>query len=53
MSALIATLARRKFTVHDVEEIFKIRPIGLKAKASQVEQVRSLILKYKPGASNE
>lgn len=37
----------------DVEEIINIQPIGAKAKAYQVKQVRNLILKYKLGASDE
>lgn len=41
------------FTKDGVEEIINIQPIGSKAKAYQVKQVRNLILKYKLGASNE
>ena len=41
------------FTKDDVEEIINIQPIGSKAKAYQVKQVRNLILKYKLGASDE
>jgi predicted RNA binding protein YcfA (HicA-like mRNA interferase family) len=41
------------FTRNDVEEIINIQPIGSKAKAYQVRQVRNLILKYKLGASDE
>lgn len=35
------------YTKHDVAEIINIQPIGNKAKAYQVKQVRNLILKYK------
>lgn len=35
------------YTRHDVAEIINIQPIGNKAKAYQVKQVRNLILKYK------
>lgn len=41
------------FTRDDVEEIINIQPLGSKAKAYQVKQVRNLILKYKLGASDE
>ncbi len=41
------------FTKDGVEEIINIQPIGSKAKAYQVKQVRNLILKYKHGASDE
>jgi hypothetical protein len=41
------------FTKNGVEEIINIQPIGSKAKAYQVKQVRNLILKYKLGASDE
>lgn len=41
------------FTKKSVEEIINIQPIGAKAKAYQVKQVRNLILKYKLGASDE
>lgn len=41
------------FTKDDVEEIINIQPLGSKAKAYQVKQVRNLILKYKLGASDE
>ena len=41
------------FTRKDVEEIINIQPIGAKAKAYQVKQVRNLILKYKLGADDE
>lgn len=41
------------FTKDNVEEIINIQPIGTKAKAYQIKQVRNLILKYKLGVSNE
>jgi predicted RNA binding protein YcfA (HicA-like mRNA interferase family) len=41
------------FTRNDVEEIINIQPIGAKAKAYHVKQVRNLILKYKLGANDE
>jgi len=41
------------FTKEEIEEIINIQPIGSKAKAYQVKQVRNLILKYKLGASDE
>jgi hypothetical protein len=41
------------FTKDGIEEIINIQPIGSKAKAYQVKQVRNLILKYKLGAGNE
>ena len=41
------------FTKTDIEEIINIQPMGAKAKAYQVKQVRNLILKHKLGASDE
>ena len=41
------------FCAKDVEEIINIQPIGAKAKAYQVKQVRNLILKYKLRAKDE
>lgn len=41
------------FTKDDVEEIINIQPLGSKAKAYQVKQVRNLMLKYKLEASDE
>ena len=35
------------FTQEDVEEILNLQPIGAKAKAYQVKQVRGVILRYK------
>lgn len=35
------------FTRPDVAEIINLQPIGNKAKAYQVKQVRNLVLKYK------
>ena len=37
------------FTKADVEEILNLQPIGAKAKAYQVKQVRNIILKYNLG----
>jgi hypothetical protein len=41
------------FTKNGVEEIINIQPLGAKAKAYQVKQVRNLILKYKLEESDE
>ncbi len=41
------------FTKDGIEEIINIQPIGSKAKAYQVKQVRNLILKYKLRGSDE
>jgi predicted RNA binding protein YcfA (HicA-like mRNA interferase family) len=42
------------FTKADIEEILNLQPIGAKAKAYQVKQVRSVILRYKlAGESDE
>ena len=41
------------FTKDGVDEIINIQPLGSKAKAYQVKQVRNLILKYKLGATDE
>ena len=35
------------FTKQQVEEILNLQPIGAKAKAYQVKQVRGIILRYK------
>lgn len=35
------------FTRDDVEEIVNLQPVGSKAKAYQVKQVRGLILRYR------
>ncbi len=37
------------FSREGVEEIINLQPIGSKAKAYQVKQVRSIILKYRLG----
>ncbi|MDQ1557900.1 MAG: hypothetical protein QOD32_960 [Pyrinomonadaceae bacterium] len=34
------------FTRNDIEEILNLQPLGAKAKAYQVKQVRGVILKY-------
>ena len=39
------------FTKTDVEEILNLQPVGAKAKAYQVKQVRNIILKYNLGES--
>lgn len=41
------------YTKDDIEEIINIQPVGSKAKAYQVKQIRNLILKYKLGVSND
>ena len=40
------------FTKDNVEEIINIQPLGTKAKAYQVRQVRNLIVKYCLGDSD-
>lgn len=46
--------SHRIFTKENVEEILNIQPIGAKAKAYQVKQVRAVILRYKlAGESDE
>ncbi|NEO68279.1 type II toxin-antitoxin system HicA family toxin [Moorena sp. SIO3H5] len=40
------------FTKDNVEEIINIQPLGTKAKAYQVRQVRNLIVKYGLGDSD-
>jgi len=37
------------YTRADIEEILNLQPIGSKAKAYQVKQVRNVILRYKLG----
>ena len=41
------------FTKEDVEEILNLQPIGAKAKAYQVKQVRGVILRYKLAGEND
>jgi hypothetical protein len=42
------------FTKENVEEILNLQPIGAKAKAYQVKQVRGVVLRYKlAGESDE
>jgi hypothetical protein len=41
------------FTREGVDEIINLQPIGAKAKAYQIKQVRSLILKYKLGEEDD
>jgi hypothetical protein len=40
------------FTAPDVVEIINLQPMGSKAKAYQVKQVRVLLLKYRLGAAD-
>lgn len=40
------------FTKDGVEEIINLQPVGGKAKAYQVKQVRTIILKYKLNQTN-
>jgi hypothetical protein len=41
------------FTKADVEEILNLQPLGSKAKAYQVKQVRGVILKYRLGGQSD
>ena len=41
------------FTKEGVEEILNLQPIGAKAKAYQVKQVRGVILRYKLGGGSD
>jgi hypothetical protein len=41
------------FTREGIEEILNLQPIGSKAKAYQVKQVRDVILKYKLGGQDD
>ena len=41
------------FTREGVEEILNLQPIGSKAKAYQVKQVRGVILKYRLGGQGD
>jgi hypothetical protein len=41
------------FTKEGVEEILNIQPIGNKAKAYQVKQIREVILKYRLGGQDD
>ena len=41
------------FTSSKVEEIINIQPLGTKAKAYQVKQVREIIIKYKLNISDD
>ena len=40
------------FTREDILEIINIQPIGSKAKAYQVKQIRKLVVKYRLGDTN-
>jgi len=42
-----------KFSGEGIAEILNLQPIGSKAKAYQVKQVRNVILSYKLGVGNE
>ena len=37
------------YTLADIDEIINLQPIGSKAKAYQVKQVRNILLRYKLG----
>jgi hypothetical protein len=41
------------FVREDVEEILNLQPLGSKAKAYQVKQVRGVILKYRLGGRRD
>jgi hypothetical protein len=41
------------FTRESIEEILNLQPIGSKAKAYQVKQVRGVILKHRLGGKNQ
>ncbi len=41
------------FVRSGIEEIINIQPLGNKAKAYQVKQIRNIILKYRLGVTNE
>ncbi len=41
------------FTKTNVEEILNLQPIGAKAKAYQVKQVRNVLLRYKLAGDND
>jgi hypothetical protein len=41
------------FTRQDIAEILNLQPLGSKAKAYQVKQVRDIILKYKLGGQED
>jgi predicted RNA binding protein YcfA (HicA-like mRNA interferase family) len=41
------------FTKKDVEEILNMQPVGAKAKAYQVTQVRNVIIRYKLAGEND
>jgi hypothetical protein len=41
------------FTKENVEEILNLQPIGAKAKAYQVKQVRGVLLRYKLAGEND
>jgi hypothetical protein len=41
------------FTMDGVEEILNLQPLGSKAKAYQVKQVRGVVLKYRLGGQRD
>lgn len=41
------------FSKENIEEIINIQPIGAKAKAYQVKQIRNIVIKYKLAGENE
>ena len=41
------------FTKDAIEEIINIQPLGSKAKAYQVKQIRNLVIKYKLAGEDE
>jgi len=41
------------FTKENVEEILNLQPMGAKAKAYQVKQVRGVLLRYKLAGEND
>ena len=45
--------SHRIFTREGVEEILNLQPVGSKAKAYQVKQVRGVILKYRLGGQGD
>jgi len=45
--------SHRIFTREGVDEILNLQPVGSKAKAYQVKQVRGVILKYRLGGQGD
>jgi hypothetical protein len=46
-------VSRHIYTKEGVEEILNLQPLGSKAKAYQVKQVRGVILRYKLGGQRD